>query len=79
MYFAINRAWLCKKIVVTDLAVLNITKDGFELIETAPGVTIEEVKAKTAGKLIVKNVVLLSLLVYKLTTTKQLHFYASKN
>jgi 3-oxoacid CoA-transferase subunit B len=44
----------CVKKVVTDLAVLNITKDGFELIETAPGVTIEEVKAKTAGKLIVK-------------------------
>lgn len=44
----------CVKKVVTDLAVLNITKEGFELIETAPGVTIEEVKAKTAGKLIVK-------------------------
>lgn len=44
----------CVKKVVTDLAVLNITKDGFELIETAPGVTVEEVIAKTAGKLIVK-------------------------
>ncbi|HNF30617.1 MAG TPA: CoA-transferase, partial [Chitinophagaceae bacterium] len=44
----------CVKKVVTDLAVLNITQDGFELIETAPGVTIDEVKAKTAGKLIVK-------------------------
>ncbi|GMV76958.1 MAG: succinyl-CoA--3-ketoacid-CoA transferase [Chitinophagaceae bacterium] len=44
----------CVKKVVTDLAVLNITPEGFELIETAPGVTVEEVKAKTAGKLIVK-------------------------
>jgi len=44
----------CVKKVVTDLAVLNITSEGFELIETAPGVTVEEVKAKTAGKLIVK-------------------------
>lgn len=41
----------CVKKVVTDLAVLDITDNGFVLIETAPGVTVEEVKAKTAGKL----------------------------
>ncbi len=43
----------CVKKVVTDLAVLDITANGFELIERAPGVTVEEIKAKTAGKLII--------------------------
>lgn len=50
----------CVKKIVTDLAVLNVTENGFELIETAPGVSIEEVKAKTLGKLTVHpNVVVL--------------------
>jgi 3-oxoacid CoA-transferase subunit B len=43
----------CVKKVVTDLAVLDVTADGFKLIERAPGVTVEEIKAKTAGKLII--------------------------
>jgi 3-oxoacid CoA-transferase subunit B len=43
----------CVKKIVTDLAVLDVTPDGFKLVETAPGVTIEEVQAKTAGRLIV--------------------------
>ena len=41
----------CVKKVVTDLAVLDITPDGFLLRETAPGVSIEEIKIKTLGKL----------------------------
>jgi 3-oxoacid CoA-transferase subunit B len=49
----------CVKKVVTELAVLDITKDGFILLETAPGVSIEEVKAKTAGRLMVaENVII---------------------
>ena len=39
--------------VVTDLAVLEITPDGFLLLELAPDVTEEEVRQKTAGRLTV--------------------------
>ncbi len=45
----------CVKKVVTDLAVMDVTSDGFVLLETAPGVTIAEVKAKTLGKLIISD------------------------
>lgn len=45
----------CVKKIVTDLAVLDVTDNGFVLIETAPGVSIEEVKAKTLGRLIVAD------------------------
>jgi 3-oxoacid CoA-transferase subunit B len=41
----------CVKKVVTDLAVIDITEDGFLLRERAPGVSIDEIKEKTAGKL----------------------------
>ena len=47
----------CVKKIVTDLAVLEITADGFLLTETAPGVTVDEIKAKTRGKLLVDNAV----------------------
>ena len=46
----------CVKRIVTELAVLDILADGgFMLIERAPGVTVDEIKSKTAGKLIVKG------------------------
>ncbi|MDZ4071167.1 MAG: 3-oxoacid CoA-transferase subunit B [Sediminibacterium sp.] len=45
----------CVKKVVTELAVLDITGEGFVLLERAPGVTVEEIIAKTAGKLIVPD------------------------
>lgn len=46
----------CVKKIVSDLAVLEIDpKGGFVLIERAPGITVEEIKSKTAGKLIVKG------------------------
>ncbi|EAZ86324.1 3-oxoacid CoA-transferase subunit B [Lysinibacillus fusiformis] len=35
--------------LITDLAVFDFTKDGMQLIELAEGVTVEEVKAKTAA------------------------------
>ncbi len=42
----------CVKKIVTDLAVLQVTNSGFLLLERAPGVSLEEIKAKTAGKLV---------------------------
>ncbi len=41
----------CVKKVVTELGVFNINENGFELIELAPGVTVDDVKAKTEGRL----------------------------
>jgi 3-oxoacid CoA-transferase subunit B len=43
----------CVKRIVTDLAVLDITPLGFRLIERAPGVSVEEIKNKTSGKLLI--------------------------
>jgi len=46
----------CVKRIVTDLAVLDIHPEGgFVLRELAPGVSIEEVKEKTKGKLIIPD------------------------
>lgn len=44
----------CVKKIVSDLAVLDITPNGFKLLERAPGVSVDEIKAKTAGKLIIE-------------------------
>jgi 3-oxoacid CoA-transferase subunit B len=41
----------CVKKIVSDLGVFDITDNGFVCIEHAPGVSIEEIKAKTAGQL----------------------------
>lgn len=41
----------CVKKIVSDLGVFDVTPEGFVCIEYAPGVTIDEIKAKTAGKL----------------------------
>ena len=45
----------CVKKIVTDLAVLDVTEDGFKLVERAPGVSVEEIKNKTLGKLVVEE------------------------
>jgi 3-oxoacid CoA-transferase subunit B len=47
----------CVKKVVTELAVLEIKNGAFHLIERAPGVTVEEIIAKTAGNLVVPEFV----------------------
>lgn len=45
----------CVHTVVTDLAVLEIYQGAFHLKERAPGVSVAEIKAKTAGELIIPN------------------------
>lgn len=45
----------CVKRVVTNLAVLDITPEGFKLIERAPGVSVDEIKAVTSGRLVVEG------------------------
>src|SRR6202451_3063403 len=45
----------CVKRIVTDLAVLDVTPEGFWLLERAPGVSVEEIKSQTGGKLIVSG------------------------
>jgi 3-oxoacid CoA-transferase subunit B len=45
----------CVKKIVTELAMLEVTPNGFRLLERAPNVSIEEIKSKTAGKLIVES------------------------
>ncbi|WP_304608523.1 3-oxoacid CoA-transferase subunit B [Pontibacter anaerobius] len=47
----------CVKKIVTDLAVLEVVEGGFKLLERAPGVSVEEIKEATAGKLIVEGYV----------------------
>ncbi|WP_298542233.1 3-oxoacid CoA-transferase subunit B [uncultured Aquimarina sp.] len=43
----------CVKKVVTNMAVLEITDDGFKLLERAPGVSIDDIKNATEGRLII--------------------------
>ena len=46
----------CVKKIVTDMAVLEVMQEGgFKLLERAPGVSVEDIKKSTAGKLIVKG------------------------
>jgi 3-oxoacid CoA-transferase subunit B len=46
----------CVKKIVTELAVLEIVNEGgFRLLERAPGVSVDQIKNATAGKLIVEG------------------------
>jgi 3-oxoacid CoA-transferase subunit B len=45
----------CVKKIVTELAVLDVTENGFKLLERAPGVTVDEIKNKTLGRLIIEG------------------------
>lgn len=45
----------CVKKIVTNLAVLEVTPEGFKLMERAPGVTVEEIVEATEGKLVVEG------------------------
>jgi 3-oxoacid CoA-transferase subunit B len=41
----------CVNRIITDLGVLDVTETGLALAETAPGVSVEEITAKTDAKL----------------------------
>ena len=43
----------CINKIITDLAVLEVKAGAFHLVERAPGVSIDEISTKTAGKLVV--------------------------
>lgn len=45
----------CVKKIVTNLAVLEVTKNGFKLLERAPGVSLEEIIKATEAELIIEE------------------------
>src|SRR3982750_3618352 len=45
----------CVKRIVSDLAVMDVTAGGFKLLERAPDVSVEEIRQKTAGRLLVEG------------------------
>lgn len=45
----------CVKKIVTNLAVVEVKENAFYLLERAPGVSVDEIIAATAGELIVKG------------------------
>lgn len=46
----------CVKKIVSDLAVLDVLPEGgFRLLERAPGVSVDEIKQKTAGRLVIEG------------------------
>ena len=45
----------CVKKIVTNLAVLDVTPNGFKLLERAPGVSVEDIQKATEGRLIVEG------------------------
>ena len=45
----------CVKKIVTNMAVVEVTDKGFKLVERAPGISVEEIKAATEGTLIVEG------------------------
>ena len=48
----------CVKKIVTELAVLDVTPQGFKLLERAPGVSVEQIKNATQGRLIIEGEIL---------------------
>lgn len=45
----------CVKKIVTELAVLDITPQGFRLLERAPGISVEQIKNATLGRLVIEG------------------------
>lgn len=47
----------CVKKIVTNMAVIEVTRSGFKLLERAPGVSVDEIKEATEGTLIVEGTI----------------------
>ncbi len=45
----------CVKKVVTNMAVMDIVPEGFKLLERAPGVSVDEIKSATEGRLVIEG------------------------
>lgn len=45
----------CVKKIISDIAVMDVTSNGFKLLERAPGISVDEIKSKTEGKLIIEG------------------------
>ena len=46
----------CVKKIVTDMAVLDVLPEGgFKLVERAPGISVEQIKNATEGKLLIEG------------------------
>ena len=47
----------CVKKIVTNMAVLEVTKNGFKLLERAPGVSVQDIEKATEGRLIIEGTI----------------------
>lgn len=47
----------CVRKIVSDLGVFDVTPEGFKLLERAPGVSVDEIRAKTEGRLVAADTV----------------------
>lgn len=45
----------CVKKIVTNMAVLQVTNEGFKLLERAPGVSVNDIKNATEGRLLIEG------------------------
>ena len=45
----------CVKRIVTELAVLDVTESGFKLLERAPGISVDQIRNATAGRLVIEG------------------------
>ena len=45
----------CVKRIVTELAVMDVTPQGFKLLERAPGISVDQIKNATAGRLVIEG------------------------
>ena len=45
----------CVKKIISNLAVIDVSTEGFVLLERAPGVSVEQIKSATEGKLIIQG------------------------